>query len=98
MLHSSLSTTQSVRARAFLLRFQTRLNNVTNSLYQVLRNPDGSFYHEDEFVINYTYNFLFMRQRSDIKVIVEPQFDPSFVQLTAFQNSSSTGYFLFTVA
>src|SRR5438445_8853372 len=28
-LHSSLSTTESVRARAFLLRFQTRLNNVT---------------------------------------------------------------------
>lgn len=97
-IQSSLSTTQSVRARAFLLSFQTQLNNVTNSLHQVLRNPDGSFYHDDEFVINYTYSFLFMQQRPDIKVVVEPQFDPSFVQLTSFTNSSSTGYFLFTVA
>jgi hypothetical protein len=97
-LQSSLSTSQSVRARAFLLSFQTQLNNVTNSLHQVLRNPDGSFYHEDEFVINYTYSFLFMQQRPDIKVIVEPQFDSSFVRLTAFRNSSSSGYFLFTVA
>ena len=39
-----------------------------------------------------------MQQRPDIKVIVEPQFDPSFVKLTAYSNSSSTGYFLFTVA
>ena len=80
------------------MTFQTELSNVTNSLHQVLRNPDGSFYHDDEFIVNYTYSFLFMQQRPDIKVIVEPQFDPSFVKLTAYQNSSSTGYFLFTVA
>jgi hypothetical protein len=74
------------------------MSNVTNSLHQVLRNSDGSFYHEDEFIINYTYSFLFLQQRPDIEVIVEPQFDQSFVMLTAYQNSSSTGYFLFTVA
>ena len=96
--HSSLSTSQSVETRAFILTFHTELSNVTNSLHQVLRNSDGSFYHDDEFVINYTYSFLFMQQRPDIKVIVEPQFDPSFVKLTSYQNSSSTGYFLFTVA
>ena len=97
-LSSSLSTSESVETRAFELTFQTELSNVTNSLHQVLRNPDGSFYHDDEFIVNYTYSFLFMQQRPDIKVIVEPQFDPSFAKLTAYQNSSSTGYFLFTVA
>jgi hypothetical protein len=80
------------------LTFHTVLSNVTNSLQQVLRNPDGSFYHEDEFVINYTYSFLFMQQRPDINVVVEPQFNPSFAKLTAFENSSATGYFLFAVA
>ncbi|MGD0638907.1 MAG: hypothetical protein ABSA72_12805, partial [Nitrososphaerales archaeon] len=97
-LSSSLSTSQSVETRAFELTFHTELSNVTNPLQQVLRNPEGSFYHEDEFVINYTYSFLFMQQRPDIEVIVEPQFNPSFAKLTAYENSSSTGYFLFTVA
>jgi hypothetical protein len=97
-LFSSLSTTQFVTTRGFVLTFTTDMSNVTNSAHQLLRNPDGSFYHDDEFVINYTYNFLFMKQRPDIKVIAEPQFDQSFVRLTASQNSSSTGYFLFTVA
>jgi hypothetical protein len=95
---SSLSTSESVETRAFDLTFQTEMSNVTNSLHQVLRNPDGSFYHDDEFVINYTYSFLFIQQRPDIKVIVEPLFDPSFITLTSYENSSSTGYFLFTIA
>ena len=97
-LSSSLSTSESVEIRAFELTFQTELSNVTNSLHQVLRNSDGSFYHDDEFIVNYTYGFLFMQQRPDITVVVEPQFDPSFVKLTSYSNSSSTGYFLFTVA
>jgi hypothetical protein len=96
-LYSSLSTSQSVETRAFIMTFHTELSNVTNSAHQVLRNPDGSFYHDDEFIINYTYGFLFMQQRSDIKVIVEPQFDPSLVTPTSYQNSTSTGNFLFTV-
>ena len=95
---SSLFSTQWVTARAFLLSFQTHLTNVTNSLHQVLRNSDGSFYHDDEFFVNYTYSFLFMQQRPDIKVVVEPQFDQGFVKLTSYQNFSSTGYFLITVA
>lgn len=97
-LQSSLSTGVFVETRAFGLTFQTEMSNVTNSAHQVFRNPDGSFYHDDEFIVNYTYSFLFMQQRPDIKVVVEPQLDPSFVKLTAFQNSGSTGYFLFTVA
>ena len=97
-LHSSLSTSQSVETRAFVLTFQTELGNFTNSAGQVLRNPDGSFYDDDESFVNYTYSFLFMQQRPDIKVVVEPQFDQEFVKLTSYQNSSSTGYFLFTVA
>ena len=97
-LSSSLSTSVSVETRAFELTFQTELSNVTNSLHQVLRNPDGSFYDEDELIVNYTYSFLFMQQRPDIKVIVEPLFDPSFITLTSYGNSSSTGYFLFTIA
>jgi len=97
-LSTSLSTSESVETRAFDLTFRTELSNVTNSLRQVLRNSDGSFYHDDEFIINYTYSFLFMQQRPDITVIVEPQFDTSFAKLTAYQNSSSTGYFQFTVA
>jgi hypothetical protein len=97
-IQSPLSTSVSVETRTFELAFQTQMSNVTNSAHQVLRNPDGSFYHDDEFVINYTYSFLFMQQRPDIKVVVEPQFDPDFAKLTAYQNSSSTGYFLFTVA
>jgi hypothetical protein len=95
---SSLSTSESVETRAFELTFQTELSNVTNSFHQVLRNSDGSFYHDDEFIINYTYSFLFMQPRPDIKVIVEPQVNPLFAKLTAYENSSSAGYFLFTVA
>ena len=71
-LSSSLSTSDSVETRAFELTFQTELSNVTNPLHQVLRNPDGSFYHDDQFIVNYTYSFLFMQQRPDIKVIVAP--------------------------
>jgi hypothetical protein len=97
-LHSTLLTGQSVETRAFVLTLQTELSNFTNSAGQVPRNPDGSFFHDDEFFVNYTYSFLFMQQRPDIKVVVEPQFDPEFVKLTSYQNSSSTGYFLFTVA
>ena len=48
-LSSSLSTSESVETRAFELTFRTQLSNVTNSLRQVLRNSDGSFYHGDEF-------------------------------------------------
>jgi hypothetical protein len=96
-LYSSLSTTQSLETRAFVLTFQTEMGNFTNSASQVLRNPDGSFYHHDEFFVNYTYDFLFMQQRSDIKVVVEPRFDSTFAMFTTYQNSSSTGYFLFTV-
>ena len=95
---SSLSTSQTVQTRAFSLDFQTEMSNVTNSAHQVLRNPDGSFYYNDEFIVNYSYSFLFMQQRPDIRVVVEPQFNPSFLKLTAYQNSSSSGYFLFTVA
>ena len=103
-VQSQLAVSEQVSLRAFVLAFKTVMENVTvtDSLVtggkEVLRNSDGSFYHDDEFMINYTYSFLFMQQRPDIKVIVEPQFDPSFVRLTAYQNSSSTGYFLFTVA
>jgi hypothetical protein len=97
-LYFSLSTSQSVETRAFGLTFQTVLGNFTNSASQILRNPDGSFYHGDGFFVNYTYRFLFMQQRSDIKVVAEPQFDPTFAKLTTYQNSSSTGYFLFTAA
>jgi hypothetical protein len=97
-LSSSLSTSQTIETRAFELTLQTEVGNVTNSLHQTLRNPDGSFYHDDEFLVNYSYGFLFMQQRPDIKVIVQPQFDPSYVKLTSYSNSSSTGYFLFTVA
>ena len=97
-LSSSLSTSESVEIRAFELTFQTELSNVTSSLHQTLRNPDGSFFHDDEFIVNYTYSFLFMQQRPDIRVVVEPQFDPTFAKLTSYQNSSSTGYFLITVA
>jgi hypothetical protein len=97
-LQSSLSSAQQVSTRAFILPFHTRLGNMTNSHGQTLRNPDGSFYHADQFVINYTYSFLFMQQRPDIRVVVDAYFDRSFVGLTVFRNSSSTGYFLFTVS
>jgi hypothetical protein len=97
-LSSSLSTSESVETRAFVLTFHAELSNVTNPLHQILRNSDGSFYYNDEFNINYTYGFMFMQQRPDIKVVVEPKFDPSFAKLTSCQNSSSAGYFLFTVA
>jgi len=72
--------------------------NVGDINAETLVPGDGSFYHDDEFFVIYTYSFLFMQQRPDIKVVVEPQFAPSFVKLTAHQNSSSTGYFLFAVA
>ena len=97
-LFSSLSTSQSVETQAFVLTLQTELSNVTDSADHVLRNPDGSFYHDDQFFLNYTYSFPFMQERPDIKVAVEPHFDPSFVTLGAYENASSTGYFVFTVA
>lgn len=95
--HSTLTVQQTVQTRGFELQLTTKMVNVTSSQGLLLRNPDGSFYHDDEFVVNYTCGFQFMQQRPDIKVVVGPQFDPSFVKLTAYQNSSSTGYFLFTV-
>ena len=97
-LFSSLSTSQSVETQAFVLTLQTELSSVTDSAGRVLRNPDGSFYHDDKFFLNYTYSFPFMQERPDIKVAVEPHFDPSFVTLGAYENASSTGYFVFTVA
>jgi hypothetical protein len=96
--HSALTVQQTVQTRGFDLQLTTKMANVTDSQGLLLRNPDGSFYHNDEFFVNYTYGFLFMQQRPDIKIVVEPQFAPSFVKLTAYQNSSSAGYFLFTVA
>jgi len=96
--YPTLSVQETVQTRAFELQLTTVMANVTDSQGYLLRNPDGSFYHDDEFLVNYTYSFLFMQQRPDIKVVVEPQFNPQFVKLTSFQNSSSTGYFLFTVA
>jgi len=96
--YPTLSVQETVQTRAFELQLTTNMTNVTDSQGFLLRNPDGSFYHDDEFFANYTYGFLFMQQRPDIKVVVEPQFDPTFVRLTAYRNSSSTGYFLFTVA
>ncbi len=94
----TLSVQETVQARSFELQLTTEMTNVTDSQGHLLRNPDGSFFHDDEFFANYTYSFLFMQQRPDIKVVVEPRFDPSFVRLTAYQNSSSTGYFLSTMA
>jgi len=95
--HSTLTVQQTVQTRGFDLQLTTKMANVTDSQGLLLRNPDGSFYHDDEFFVNYTYGFQFMQQRPDIEVVVVPQFDPSFVKLTSYQNSSSTGYFLFTV-
>ena len=95
--YPTLSVQETVQTRAFELQLTTEMSNFTDSQGYLLRNPDGSFFHDDEFYVNYTYGFLFMQQRPDIRVVVEPQFDPSFVKLTAYQNSSSTGYFLFTV-
>ena len=97
-VQSPLSTGVSVETRAFELTFETEMSNFTNSVHQILRNPDGSFYRDDEFFVNYTCSFPFMQQRSDIEVIVEPQFNPNYVKLTSYSNSSATGYFLFTVA
>ena len=96
--YPTLRVQETVQTRAFELQLTTEMSNFTDSQGYLLRNPDGSFFHDDEFFVNYTYSFLFMQQRPDIRVVVEPQFDPSFVKLTAYQNSSSTGYFLFTVA
>jgi hypothetical protein len=95
--YSTLTVQETVQTRGFVPQLTTEMSNVTDSRGYVLRNPDGSFYHADQFVINYTYGFLFMQQRPDIRVFVDAYFDGSFVHLTAYQNSSSTGYFLFTV-
>lgn len=96
--YSTLTVQETVQTRAFVLQLTTRMANFTNPQGYPLRNPDGSFYHEDEFFVNYTYSFLFMQQRPDIKVYVDAQYDPAFVKLTKYDNSTSTGYFLFTVA
>jgi hypothetical protein len=96
--YSTLAVQETVQTRGFVLQLTTRMANFTNPQGYLLRNPDGSFYHEDEFFVNYTYSFLFMQQRPDIKVYVAVQYDPSFVKLTKYENASSTGYFLFTVA
>jgi len=96
--YSTLTVQETVQTRCFVLQLATEMTNVTDSRGYTLRNPDGSFYRADEFVINYTYGFLFMQERPDIRVVVDVQYDPSFVKLTTYGNSSSTGYFLFTVA
>jgi hypothetical protein len=96
--YSTLTVQETVQTRGFELELTTEMTNFTDSQGLLLRNPDGSYFHGDEFIVNYTYSFLFMQQRPDISVVVESQFDPTFVRLPAYQNSSSTGYFSFTVA
>ena len=96
--YPTISVQETVQTRGFLLQFTTRMANFTDSQGYLLRNYDGSFFHHDEYFVNYTNSFLFMQQRLDIRVVVDVQYDPSFVKLTTYGNSSSTGYFLFTVA
>ena len=84
--YSTLTVQETVQTRGFVLQLTPEMSNVTDSRGYVLRNPDGSFYHADQFVINYTYSFPFMQQRPDIKVFVDAYFDGSFVHLTAYQN------------
>ena len=50
-IQSPLSTSVSVETRAFRLAFQTNMSNFTNPAHQVLRNPDGSFFHRDSFFV-----------------------------------------------
>ena len=74
--YSTLTVQETVQTRGFVLQLTTEMTNVTDSRGYVLRNPDGSFYHDDQFVINYTYSFLFMQQRPDIRVFVDASVRP----------------------
>ncbi|MDV3294175.1 MAG: hypothetical protein LYZ70_07880, partial [Nitrososphaerales archaeon] len=95
VVQTSVPISQQVSLRAFILVFQTKLVNATTPLHQLRRNPDGTFYPFDAFYVNYTYSFLFMQQRPDIKVYAAPSYDHSVLSLTSYKNSTSTGYFFF---
>ncbi|MDG6990759.1 MAG: hypothetical protein JRM99_04975 [Nitrososphaerota archaeon] len=67
---STLTTDQSVMVIQLVMLLHTRLVNATDSHGSVLRNPDGTFYHNDSFCDSWNATFEFAAQRTDIKINV----------------------------
>jgi hypothetical protein len=60
----------------FVLAFSMKMQNVTEAKTGfVLRNPDGSFYRNDSFKMQWEANFTFSDVRKDIRINVT-SFDP----------------------
>ena len=84
---SSVTTTQQVTVIQLELQVAARIVNVTDrATGYVLRNPDGSFYRNDSFCVQWNATFQFSDARKDINVSVLS--DP--LSSLALLNSSST--------
>jgi hypothetical protein len=65
------SSSSNYRIIPLVLRFSMRMQNVTDAATGfVLRNPDGSFYRNDSFRIQWEANFTFSDARKDIRINV----------------------------
>jgi hypothetical protein len=69
---SSLSATETVDVVPIYLSTPTigpMINVTSSSTGQLLRNPDGSFYHNDSFCTQWSETFTLSQQRPDINVV-----------------------------
>ncbi len=95
---SSVPVSEQVFLRPFVLNFQTKLADVANSLRQILRNPDGSFYHNDSFCDSWNATFQFASERTDIKINVTSITPPSLEVLNYSANAlGRVGQFCYAV-
>jgi len=68
---SSLTTTQQVMVIQLELQVSTKIVNMTDrATGYVLRNPDGSFYRNDSFCVQWNATFQFSDVRKDTNVSV----------------------------
>jgi hypothetical protein len=66
---SKLTATESVRVIQLVLSVSYGMVNVTDPMTGLfLRNPDGSFYHNDSFCVQWSASFKFSSSRDDIFV------------------------------
>jgi len=85
---SSVTTTQQVTVIQLELQVAARIVNVTDrATGYLLRNPDGSFYRNDSFCVQWNATFQFSDVRKDINVSV---FSDPLSSLVLLNTSSTT--------
>ncbi len=81
--NSTISTSQTVTIIPLHLTLATALVNITDVYGNVMRNPDGSFYRNDSFCVE--WNATLQPDRTDIRVNVTSLIPPS-LQLINYSN------------